>query len=197
MNMKIGRDLMWIGTPSLQKIEIKNVYTTHKCLFIYNMSELALIKKKLINHEFLDKEIFKTKDLTQVKYLIKKGAFLRNETETLLHEACRSNNLDIVKYLIKNKKMDIDCLNNFDQTPLHIACASGHFKIVSYLLYIGANIYAEDEDLMTPLEYAIMYEHQQIINIFPLDFVNKTLETFDKEMIGLDSPFIRRVSIYK
>lgn len=161
-------------------------------------TELALIKKKLINHEYLDKEIFKTTDLKYVKYLIKKGASLRNETETLLHEACRSNNLNIIKYLIKNKKMDIDCLNNFDQTPLHIACASGHFKIVSYLLCKGADINNEDEDLMTPLKYAIMYEHQHIINmLFPLDLTKSVLETFDKEMIGLDSPFIRRVSIYK
>lgn len=160
------------------------------------MLELALIKKKLANHECINKEIFKTTDLQQVKYLIKKDASLQNETETLLHEACRSN-LDIVKYLIKNKKMDIESWNNFNQTPLHIACASGHHKIVSYLLYIGANINAKDEDLMTPLEYAIMYQNHSVIDLFETSFVNKILKTFSKEMIGTDSPFIRKVSNYK
>lgn len=53
--------------------------------------------------------------------------------ETLIHKACSSGNLDIVKHLVENKA-DVNLQDRSGWTPLHCAASCGYFKICEYLV---------------------------------------------------------------
>ena len=49
-------------------------------------------------------------------------------------------------------------------TPLHLACKKGNIESVVLLLTNGANIYAQDFRLWTPLHYAVYNGHRKVCN---------------------------------
>lgn len=59
---------------------------------------------------------------------------------TVLHLACRKDDLETVKLLFMNYKVDIDAKNSGNRTALRIACDIGSTELVRYLLYEGANV---------------------------------------------------------
>lgn len=60
---------------------------------------------------------------------------------TLLHSACQKGCINLVKYLVADRKINVDLLNNFDQTPLTVAAKVGHIEVVKFLTNHGANIH--------------------------------------------------------
>lgn len=73
---------------------------------------------------------------------------------TLLFQACRDNNIDVVRKLVDS---DIECKHSNGWTPLMIACQNGHIKIVRLLLFTGrahpeSYTYAETSALMKACE---------------------------------------------
>ena len=52
--------------------------------------------------------------------------------ETLLHLACKSGHLDIVRTLVEIYASDLVKTDNFGNSPCHTACANGQFKIFFY-----------------------------------------------------------------
>ena len=60
-----------------------------------------------------------------------------------LFNACASGNLKLVKYLIEEKKLDINNQYHLKkETILFPACRSGNLELVKYLVEHGAKIYA-------------------------------------------------------
>ena len=92
---------------------------------------------------------------------------LPEQTQTLLHDACRSGHLQTVKELIENK-WDINQYNNNKFTPLHLAVSNGHAEIVQLLLENGAEINRKDGKTgFTALIYGAgaIHEKLNIMNI--------------------------------
>ena len=52
--------------------------------------------------------------------------------ETLLHLACKSGHLDIVRTLVEIYACDLVKPDNFGNSPCHTACANGQFKVLYY-----------------------------------------------------------------
>ena len=55
--------------------------------------------------------------------------------DSLINEfntACKEGNLEQVKYLIKNKSLNINRQDNKGNTGFHYACIKGHLPIVEY-----------------------------------------------------------------
>lgn len=79
------------------------------------------------------------KDL--IPYLVKvmKISYLVKDEygNTLLHYAARTHNIEIVKYLVK-QKIDINSLNDQFETPLFNAIKNGNLDITKYLIKEGA-----------------------------------------------------------
>lgn len=79
-----------------------------------------------------------SKNLKLVKYLfsfpnIDTNPIVPSSETTLLHSACSSGSIDIVKYLIFERKMNFNVVNKGGMTPLHCACESGNVELVFYL----------------------------------------------------------------
>ncbi len=60
--------------------------------------------------------------------------------ETVLHYLAVENQLDAVKFLVEEKKADVNSLNDFGDSPLSEAAELGHVELVKYLLQKGAKL---------------------------------------------------------
>jgi len=79
-----------------------------------------------------------------------------------LYCAVRSNNMDIIKYLVL-KGAVIDQVNGrFEMTALHFAAHMGYFEIVKFLLDNGASKDCETADFNNAVSYAKMGGHDVI-----------------------------------
>ena len=88
-----------------------------------------------------------------------------NSRSTLLHHACFSANIEIVRILIE-KNLDVNAADDDGKTPLHMACEIGATEIVRLLERGNANFNATDEDLMTPLSYAALLGREEVVKLF-------------------------------
>ena len=81
--------------------------------------------------------------------------FLNNNSELVLQQriinASAIGDLDTLKLLISNYKVDLN-ISDYDlRTPLHLACSEGKVKIVKYLLEKGVNSKPKDRWGNTPI----------------------------------------------
>lgn len=58
--------------------------------------------------------------------------------ETVLHYLAVEDQLDAVKFLVEEKKAEVNTLNDFGDSPLSEAAELGHVELVKYLLEKGA-----------------------------------------------------------
>ena len=57
-----------------------------------------------------------------------------DEGFSVLHYACMSGNLDVVKYLVQNLALDPENANNRrKKTPIELSERGGHYAVVQYL----------------------------------------------------------------
>jgi ankyrin len=84
------------------------------------------------------------RSLDMVKFLMDKGLKPDQETEqdclNMLHIASKSNNIEIVKYLVEELKMDPNCSARGTsqraegQQPVHFAATAGSLNVLKYLI---------------------------------------------------------------
>ncbi len=75
-----------------------------------------------------------------------------NKGNTLLHEACRLNNVNMAALLLQHKCF-VNNLNSDKQTALHIACQNADIPLVKLLLQHSADIYKKDVSGKRPFAY--------------------------------------------
>ncbi|CAF5092477.1 unnamed protein product, partial [Rotaria sp. Silwood1] len=61
------------------------------------------------------------------------------QRQTLLHCACKKGYIDLVRWLVDERKANLDIVDINGNSPLHLACYGGHKSVVEYLLSQGAN----------------------------------------------------------
>ncbi|CAF3929925.1 unnamed protein product, partial [Rotaria sp. Silwood1] len=61
------------------------------------------------------------------------------QRQTLLHCACKKGYIDLVRWLVDERKANLDIVDINGNSPLHLACYGGHISVVEYLLNKGAN----------------------------------------------------------
>lgn len=80
--------------------------------------------------------------------------------QTPLHTAAGYNNVDIVKYLLNYRGMEVvelEARNMYGETPLHMATKNGCSGTASVLLDHGAFVEAKANNGMTPLHLAVWH----------------------------------------
>lgn len=74
--------------------------------------------------------------------------------DSLLHHAVRAKNLDVIKFLVKEKGINVNVKSKLGDTPLHLAVLKGKIDLVKSLLKMGADTNAESSIAGTPLSLA-------------------------------------------
>ncbi len=93
-----------------------------------------------------------------VEYLISKGAYTGDYP--LFYAVC-TGNTDEIKSLLNKRTVNSRAFNN--QTPLHFACKK---EVAELLFYAGADISAIDDENMTPLHRASLFDYKEVIPFF-------------------------------
>ncbi|KAI3871162.1 hypothetical protein MKW98_015062 [Papaver atlanticum] len=81
----------------------------------------------------------------------------------VIHFAAGGGNVEVLKYLIKEIKLDVNVKDNSGVTPLSWAAIEGHYAAVEYLLEMGANPEMPDNSNCTPLHHSAMKGHKDVI----------------------------------
>lgn len=148
-------------------------YTNFFIKFIY----IIFISQKLISMNSEDEELFflaiEKNDINSIKKIVIKEIninFIYYEKEfrnfTPLHYASFLGNLEIVKFLIEQDNIDINCKDIELWTPLHWAIHRGHAEIVKLLLkHKKIDINAKTNNLRTPLHNAMKELNLEIIKL--------------------------------
>lgn len=69
-----------------------------------------------------------------------RGKHFGRSGDTLLHYAARLGHADVVEYLVKRLRMDLEVNNNDYKRPLHEAASMSRETCVSFLLREGAKV---------------------------------------------------------
>ncbi|KAF9606001.1 hypothetical protein IFM89_021327 [Coptis chinensis] len=84
-----------------------------------------------------------------------------------LHYAALNGQLELLKYMIDDLKLDVDTRTYKDGTPLLYACLGGQFEAAVYLLEKGANPNIQDNIGVSPLHNAAF--QGLMINFIPIE----------------------------
>ncbi|MGL9758302.1 MAG: ankyrin repeat domain-containing protein [Wolbachia sp.] len=126
-----------------------------------NTNELFFLALK--NHNF-----------SKAKQLTKQGVNLNARDEkgfTFLHWAAQEGHIDIVQFLLKCKKIEVNAEMTGEcsgVTPLHCAVLGHHTNIVKYLLDYGADVNAKATEIFkdfTPLHMAVNQGYYDIVAV--------------------------------
>ncbi len=74
--------------------------------------------------------------------------------ENLLHCAAVNNQIEVIKYLIDERKIDVNALNDESESPLHYAAKYGHLDLAKLLLHKGCSLTLKDKAENNPAEIA-------------------------------------------
>lgn len=99
-----------------------------------------------------------------------------NTGNTLLFNAVANSDIDKVNYLLsQGANPNVSNLTNDGMFPLHKAVRTNNPEIISLLLKAGANMYAEQNEFITPLNFAITCDYEKIdpLNTIPLTLLLK------------------------
>ena len=85
---------------------------------------------------------------------------------TLLHYACLSDNLEIVRFLINDEGCDVNICNNQGDTSLHNACCTGNIDLVQILLQVkNCDVCAQNANGEIPAAIALNHSHDNVFRL--------------------------------
>ena len=113
--------------------------------------------------------------------------------DTCLHKASAYDHEMIVKEILKQKKIDIDAVNDNNETCLFLAARFGSYNIFKFLIEKGADYLILDKDDNTILHAAAMSKHNDssaiamfIINKFIKEMTNDNgIDINQKNVMGM------------
>ncbi|KAL3315748.1 hypothetical protein Ciccas_005617 [Cichlidogyrus casuarinus] len=86
-----------------------------------------------------------------------------NQGNGILHRVARWGHTELISFLIKKKKLEVDSFNSYEQTPLYFAAANGHVSTVRLLIAFGAEVNMDFEHQMGPIHVACQNGHHEVI----------------------------------
>lgn len=113
-------------------------------------------------------------DLETIQFLLEHGATKKNFLVEdkfgltplffVLYHFNKSNDSTVLSTILMNSfDIDENCIN--DSTLLHFAAYNGNFELCRTLILMGADVNAVENEGNTPLHYACMKHHSEIVDL--------------------------------
>lgn len=83
-----------------------------------------------------------------------------------LHKAAFWGHNDMVAYLVKECKLDVNGQDNYGDTPLHDGCKFGHETVVCHLLEANADRTLKNHQGKTALDLAVEHDKKGVVQLF-------------------------------
>nr|XP_033340901.1 uncharacterized protein LOC117228922 [Megalopta genalis] len=171
---------------NLQKCLLKEVSGNSEYQVLHTFLNSRLLKEKMVNidlqEEYYRNVLFEAANdcnLRIVRFVLDNLdnsssilAAKNNSGRTVLHVAVISGNLDIVKFLVDEKKADFNVKDNNGMTVLYTAAAFGKSEIVKYLIGKGADVDAKNNMNRTVLHMAATMCNLEIVKLLISKGVN-------------------------
>jgi hypothetical protein len=119
--------------------------------------KIQSVKKLDISQEMLHQVQGRIVSIKEVEGYLARGAKLEATNSSgysLLHCAAWANNVELIHWLVDEKKMAVDIRDEAGKTPLHKAAYKGHDAAIRALLAKKASVNAASDDGQTPLHMA-------------------------------------------
>ncbi|XP_044729331.1 uncharacterized protein LOC123292680 [Chrysoperla carnea] len=104
-----------------------------------------------------------------IKILLSNGAKIDvkdNQNRTPLELAVYHSQLDVVKMLLRHKKVDINAKGKDDWTLLHIASQASNLEMVKFLVNKGSNINARTMSGLKPIHFSAREGNKDTVEFF-------------------------------
>jgi ankyrin repeat protein len=117
------------------------------------------------------------------------------EGNTLLHKAAWENNLDEVRMLLRNPKVDVNAQNSYGSTPLILAMYMMNSSIVDELIkHPALEINKKNLSGQTALDYALIQRSVKLVNAFA--DMGATVEAGNfKYLCNRDQDFLSKINL--
>jgi ankyrin repeat protein len=133
-----------------------------------------------------------------VKYLISEEpniSKMEKSGTSLLHQAAKAGNLELLHFLVEERKVDVNEIYDTNTTPLHLASQHGSLEIVNYLLEKKIDIMSRDTFGQTPLHLAVKGNQYEIVKFL---FENGAdLNTASRDGVNIQIHFISKFILKK
>eukprot|EP00241_Pyramimonas_parkeae_P004902 CAMPEP_0114252342 /NCGR_PEP_ID=MMETSP0058-20121206/15781_1 /TAXON_ID=36894 /ORGANISM="Pyramimonas parkeae, CCMP726" /LENGTH=353 /DNA_ID=CAMNT_0001366261 /DNA_START=154 /DNA_END=1215 /DNA_ORIENTATION=- len=124
-------------------------------------------------------------ELIEVQRLLDEGADATSKGQsghTCLHLAALHGEVDVLHYLVAERKTDPNLIDDTGASPLHWACYSGNMKMITTLLACGAHVNVEEVHGCQPLLLTAVYGHRPAMlallkagaNVHAVDHLGRT-----------------------
>lgn len=124
----------------------------------------------------------KSKSLKLLKYLLEETGFIPDPHECPFLKVIQSKDLEMIKYYVNTKFLDIGEQTSDGKNALHVAVETNIPEIVEFILSLGVDSKHEDSEKNTPYVHAVINFYRQS---------RKVLEAHDEVYKELTSSQIR------
>lgn len=179
--------LVFSGSIICNGINTKKIIN---CAINKDANGLMLILDKykgipISEHFNIEQLIILTGDIEAIKHLIDNNNFnVHNPDNMVLHLACSTGSLELVKYFIEEHGLDVNSVNEHNMNILTFACEGGSLELVKYLIEVHKlDIDAKIVNGMTLLHAACMSGSLEVvrylIEVYKLDVIAKIMVCSD------------------
>ena len=95
--------------------------------------------------------------------LVSKGCDVDKNMNNILHVTCSGGHVDMVKYVLKTLKVDIESRSKQEMTPIMIAAHRGHLEVLIFLANSGSNLTVTVSDKYNILHLACFGGHVHVV----------------------------------
>ena len=114
-------------------------------------------------------DIYGKKSIEHLESFLEQGGDINEKDGSeagLLYYATNYRYTNVVEFLLKHEKLDVNSQDYFGTTALHVAARNGYMEIAKLLLARGADVNLTDKEGETPLHNSILTMH--CLELIPL-----------------------------
>jgi ankyrin repeat protein len=160
-----------IGSLTLPPAKPQSASPSEASTVLKSTSSRSLLRKARFETQLLQADVtrlFET-DQNAIRERLKELGFdvliITNSGDTVLHQACRKQNLEAVELALRYG-FSPNQANKAGDTPLHIAAEKGNIEICQKLIDAGADVFAKNLLGQAPVHKALKHGQSLLIGFF-------------------------------